>query len=273
MNIRTLTLVCGVSAGLLSTQAWALFGNNNNKLEQRIARLEQMQQQGSQGDLVMQLERLQQEIQQLRGELEIQGHALDAMKRRQNDLYQDVDQRLNALGGNAGQAGAAAQPAGAPPLQINSRPMQNSAMGIDASAPMTAPPAQTADPHQEAAYQASFDQLKKGEYQNAAKSFKSFLSAYPRGAYADKAQYWLGESYYVMQNYKDSLAEYGKLVKNYPYSGKIPDALLKMSYIHYEGKNWGKARSLLSKITKEHQGSTAAVQATKRLDMMREKGH
>ena len=48
-------------------------------------------------DLVLQVDALQREVQQLRGEIEVQNHAMDALKKRQRDLYLDVDQRLNQL--------------------------------------------------------------------------------------------------------------------------------------------------------------------------------
>jgi len=279
MNMRILTLVFGLSLSFAAPQAWALFGGNNNALEKRVARLEQLLQRSNQADMVMQLEQLQREIQQLRGELEIQGHALDAMKRRQNDLYSDLDQRLKGQVGGSAAASAdgsslAGQSAPAiPPLQLDAPSSQSGGgEGLSTSVQASAP-SQIADPHQEAAYRASFEQLKKGEYQNATVSFKSFLAAYPRGPYADKAQYWLGEAFYVMQDYDSSLAEFGKLVKNYSYSLKVPDALLKMGLIQYEKQNWAEARAYLTKVSGEYPSSSAAGQAKKRLDLMRQEGH
>ncbi|MBA1331287.1 hypothetical protein QQ73_09025, partial [Candidatus Endoriftia persephone str. Guaymas] len=42
-------------------------------------------------------QQLQQEIQQMRGEMELQKHAMDALNKRQRDLYLDIDQRLSRM--------------------------------------------------------------------------------------------------------------------------------------------------------------------------------
>ena len=272
MNMRILPLVIGLSLTLAAPQAWALFGGNNKALERRVAQLEQLLQSSNQADTVMQLERLQNEIQQLRGELEIQGHALDAMKRRQNDLYSDLDQRLKGQTTASQAAGASGQTGSTiPPLQLGVGTPQ--ASGSTPSVLQPTASNQPADPHQEAAYHASFDLLKQGEYQAATVSFKSFLAAYPRGPFAAKAQYWLGEAFYVMQDYDSSLAEFDKLVKNYPYSQKVADALLKMGFIQYEKQSWDEARAHLKKVVSKYPSSAAAGSAKKRLDRIRQEGH
>jgi len=275
-------ILLGLSLGLVSPNSWALFGENSD-LERRVARLEQALNNSSQADLVMKVERLQQENQQLRGELEIQGHALDAMKRRQQDLYNDLDLRLKGQAGG-GAVPPASQPtstgnvglslpggepapppsqgaAGSPgpnPSQPAQEPAPERGAAVDAGQPPVPPRQQAPDPHQEAAYQASFEQLKKGEYQRAAESFSAFLSSYPVGPYSDNAQYWLGEARYVMQDFDGALAEFQKVVSNYPYSAKVPDSLLKMGFIQHEKKNWSQARSLLNQVISKYPSTRRA---------------
>lgn len=291
------TLLLGLSLGLVSSNSWALFGGGGD-LDRRVARLEQIMNNSNQADLVMKVERLQQENQQLRGELEIQGHALDALKRRQQELFNDLDQRLRGAGGGApaaqsgtagngglslpgGEAPAPSRPGpGAPGLSLPpSTPPQGAAgpetggAPIDAGQPPAPPPQSMADPHQEAAYQAAFDQLKKGEYQRAAESFKAFLAAYPQGPFSDNAQYWLGEARYVMQDFDGALAEFQKVIGNYPYSAKAPDSLLKMGFIHHEKRNWSQARTMLTQVTTKYPSTTAADLARKRLAQITQEGH
>ena len=45
-------------------------------------------------DLLLQMQRLQQEVQQLRGQLELQKHELSTLKRLQREQYLDLDARL-----------------------------------------------------------------------------------------------------------------------------------------------------------------------------------
>ena len=277
MKKQLATIALGLSLSFMTAEAWALFGNNSN-MEQRVARLEQMLNSNSQSDLVMQIERLQREIQQLHGEREIQAHTLDALKRRQQDLYSDLDSRIS--GGAAAQPG---QPGTTPGLSIP--PAERGVDPLTLSTPTmghTPKPAapsgpvqqtQTADPHQEAAYQAAYKHLMDGQYKKAIQSFKSFMSAYPTGPYADNAQYWLGEANYVNGNFTNSLSEFDKVVRMYPHSPKVPDSLLKMGFIQYEKKNWDQARSLLTKLVKKYPSATSAGLARKRLDRMRKEGH
>jgi len=48
-------------------------------------------------DILMRLDRIQQETQQLRGDVELQGHTLESLKKRQRDLYGDIDRRMMQL--------------------------------------------------------------------------------------------------------------------------------------------------------------------------------
>lgn len=306
MRIYLPTAILGLSLGIVSSNAWALFGGNT-ELERRVSRLEQQLNSTNQADLLMKLERLQQENQQLRGELETQSHALDALKRRQQELFNDLDQRLrgqqagggtvppppvgggygSGYGGSPSLPGGESPPprqpadAGVPGLSLPPSTAQESAPSpvevaappIDAGQPPAPPRQQAADPHQEAAYQAAFALLKKGDYQRAADSFKSFLAAYPRGPFSDSAQYWMGEARYVMQDFDGAMEAFQKVLSVYPYSAKAPDATLKMGYVHYEKRNWSQARTLLTQVTTKYPSTTAADLARKRLAQITQEGH
>ena len=89
---------------------------------------------------------------------------------------------------------------------------------------------------QRKAYDEALELLKEGRYNDASAAFQSFLKTYPGSSYADNAQYWLGEVYYVTRKFKPALAEFGKVLTNIRDSTKIADAKLKMGYIHYEKK-------------------------------------
>ena len=66
-------------------------------------------------EMFRQMTRLQEEIDRLRGAIEEQNHGLEQLKRRQRDLYADMDRRLQRLeGGPAPPAGLATEGAGLP---------------------------------------------------------------------------------------------------------------------------------------------------------------
>ena len=83
---------------LVSTQAGALSTRESlDQINQRLDRIEQILESQGLLDMLQQLETLQQEVSQLRGEIEVQNHSLEQLKERQRALYTDIDQRLQRL--------------------------------------------------------------------------------------------------------------------------------------------------------------------------------
>lgn len=264
-------------------------------LAERVERLEQ-QQAGGQGgnavELVNQLQALQSQVQQLQGQVEELKHQLDESKQRSKDQYIDLDSRIGRLEGHA--PGGAPPPSApganardnAPPPDIElgagvaptegardvperARPnvgeLRDDERG-DLSAPPPeagAPPADTAG--EQPTYDAAFAALKDGRYAEAARRFQSFLDQYPESGLAANAYYWLGESYYVTQNYKIALKSFQTLLQRYPDSQKAPDALLKVGYSQYELKQWDQAEATLNQVVQTYPDTTVAHLAQGRL--------
>jgi len=245
-------------------------------------------------DLVLRVDALQREVQQLRGEIEVQNHAMDALKKRQRDLYLDVDQRINQLshgsapmaGGAvpsvAGQAAAAAgtPPAGdpAPAPVTDASPAAggtpaSTTAGTEAAVPQQAVAAPIDPVAEERDYKAAFNLLMQRRYAEASAAFKAFLAQYRSGSYADNAQYWLAEASYVTRDFDLALQEFQRVIDEYPNSSKVPDAMLKSSFIHYEKQQWAEAREILQRLVTLYPNSTASRLATQRLDRMRSEGH
>ena len=122
-------------------------------------------------------------------------------------------------------------------------------------------------------YDAALEILKEGRYNDAANAFQAFLKQYPGSSYADNAQYWLGEVFYVTRQFQKALTEFDKVLKVHPGSTKVPDAKLKIGYIRYELKDWAGARDMLSQVVQGHPGSTTARLAQERLDRMQREGN
>jgi tol-pal system protein YbgF len=201
-------------------------------------------------DLLGQLEQLQTEVRQLRNTVEVQGHELEQLKGRQRSLYDDLDKRLRESE-RRGTAAALAAPVTTGP-----------------AAPATAR-AITAPQQQE--YDAAFELMKQGLYDRAVKAFRAFLAKYPDSGLADNAQYWIAEGNYVLRNYKLALEEFTKVL-NAPQSPKVPDALLKVGYVHYELGAYDKARKTLTEVQERYPGTSVAKLAGVRLDKMKKEG-
>lgn len=233
------------------------------------------------------VEQLQAEVQQLRGIVEEQAFTITELKKRQNTIYDDLDQRMQSLEtlGSAGSAEKAAPVPDAQPPAVSTTPPA-AAPVIPAqpavTAQVTAKPtvsATEAAPAVPAAttvsgksrkerYQEAYDTLKDGHYSQAITALNAFLKDYPSGEYSDNAQYWLGEAYKVNQEVSLAREAFSKVVSNYPASPKVSDALLKLGYIEFEQNNKAKAGEYFSQITTRFPGTTAAHLAAKKMQQI-----
>lgn len=267
-------------------------------LAERVDRLEQQASgQGGSGnpvDLVNQIQALQSQVQSLQGQVEELKHALEQSKQRSKDQYVDLDSRIGRLeGGGAGAKPPAAAmnapvprndnppdvdlgaPGAPPPRDERFAPRpgvgelsaeDRAATAPGEPAPADAAPPAPADPAAEsAAYNDAFAALKEGRYAESAKRFQAFIDQHPNGELTGNAYYWLGESYYVTQNYKIAQESFQTLLQRYPNSQKAPDALLKVGYAQYEQKQWDEAESTLNKVVQTYPDTTVARLAQGRL--------
>lgn len=239
-------------------------------LEKRLQRLERLLENQTLVDLMTRIDSLQNEVQQMMGQMEEQTNDMEQLKKRQRDLYLDIDRRLRDLESARSSMSAPAAGGsvfgGAAPVPA----MGGAAAGMTPSA-TTADAASDVDPQLErAAYERAFNLLKEGRYDLAVAAFKTFVQSYPQGHYVDNAQYWLGEANYVQRHFKVALSEFGKVVKNHPASPKRADALLKMGYTYQELGQNDKARQSLNEVVLNYPNSTAARLAQKRLQDLKQ---
>ncbi len=241
-------------------------------LEQRITLLERRLENQGLADIVLTLQRLQQEVQQLRGEVELQNHTMDALKKQQRDLYIDLDGRISRLQ----KTPVAAVPVAVKPVEAPVVVAPATVTTTEVKGAVGAVPASqvAGDPAlEESSYQTAFNLLKQARYAEAITAFNQFLLSYPSGDYADNAQYWLGEVSYVTRDFAQALAHFDQLLQNYPDSPKVRGALLKSGYIHYEQKAWQSARTVLEQLISRYPGSSEARLAETRLQRMSKEGY
>lgn len=214
-------------------------------------------------ELLLQFEALQNELRQLRGQVEVQTHEIERLKARQRDLTADLDRRLRELERRGGVASPAATtdstaPGAAPPV---------AAVPV---APAATAPAVVGEQQE---YDAAFALMKQGFYDRGAKAFREFIARHPRSALAGNAQYWIGEAAYYVRNFRLAIEEFSKAARDYPTSNKVPDALLKIGYSHYELAEWAKANEVLTQIVSKYPNTAVAKSAQKRLAQMKKEGH
>lgn len=203
-------------------------------------------------DMLLQLEQAQTELRELRGKVEVQAHEVEALKARQRDLIADIDRRLSEL-----------ERRGAAPAEGTAR---ETATGVPAAVADTVP-TNLAQEQQE--YDAALALIKQGQYERASKRFREFIKAHPKSLLASLAQYWVGESAYVVRNFKQALEGFNKVLQDYPDSPKASAALLKVGHTYYELADWGKARETLNQVIARHPNTPEARLAEQRLAKMK----
>lgn len=125
---------------------------------------------------------------------------------------------------------------------------------------------------EQATYDAAFDFLKAGRYQEAVAGFEGLLVAYPNSELADDAQYWVAEAHYVTRNFASALDGYRAIINRYPGSQRIPEAMLKIGYLQYEMGAYERARATLNDILSRFPGTPVALSADTRLQKMDREG-
>jgi tol-pal system protein YbgF len=274
ITIRSYSLLVLVVVSLASMPAAAL----DRKTEERLQNIERKLDSRGLVDILNRLEQLQQDVQQLRGELELQTHRLGGVERRQREQYLDIDRRLQSL--ETGTTGTGVPVPGLDTGAVLPAPPSPAGNGGVAATPppsmpdMPSPaPVVASDPAvEQAEYDTALAILREGRYADAAQSFKQFLARHPTSSFAANASYWLGETYYVTRDFDQSLATFTGLVNNHPQSPKVSDSRLKIGYIHYEKKDWKAARRELEAVVSNYPGTTAARLASDRLARMKKEG-
>ena len=114
-------------------------------------------------------------------------------------------------------------------------------------------------------YNAAFDALKAGRYAESARLFQGFLDLFPNGSYTPNAYYWLGESYYVTQNYALAQEQFQSLLDRYPTHDKAAGALLKIGLAQYGLRQLDAAEATLAQVISRYPGTEAARTADDRL--------
>jgi tol-pal system protein YbgF len=123
----------------------------------------------------------------------------------------------------------------------------------------------------EAAYNACYKLLKEGQYVKAREEFVKFMKQYPKTAYSDNAQFWIGETWYVEEKYERAIVEYEKVVKDYPSGDKVPYALLKQGMAFQKLGDKASAGIVYQQIVKKYPQTNQARVAKAKLSELKKK--
>lgn len=254
MVMKLLTRTTLLLAGLLSASTVMAVSTTErlDLLERRVGRIT---------ELTLQLDEVRRENRQLRGEIESLGYEIEQLKRKQRDIYLDIDQRLSG-----GQGTGESAPAG--PATATESGKAKAPVAAQRGAP--APVSSGNRSKIKAEYQAAYDLLspQQRRYDDAAKAFARFLKKHPNDPLAPNAQYWLGEANYVSQRNAEAQAAFELVVSRYPDSTKAPGALFKIGRLQQAAGKNNAARASFEKVLTDYPDSPAAGLARQRVKQL-----
>lgn len=77
-------------------------------------------------------------------------------------------------------------------------------------------------------YNHAFGLLSQANYGEAELALRAFVEQYPKDPLAGNAKYWLGETYYVRQDYQQAAVTFAEAYQEFPNNSKAADNLLKL---------------------------------------------
>jgi len=191
-------------------------------------------------------ETVQQEFEGLKGAVETNSHLLESQRQELQKMIRELEHRIQAIEDRMqifqmqiGQAVGKVNPAAAEEGKL---------------------------------YQSGLDKAERGDYLNAAADFQTFLKKYPKSTFTPTAQYWIGECFYSMKDFKRAIKEYQIFIQTYPRSEKVPSALYKQGNSFYELGMVEESKPFFEKVIKEYPKTSEAAQATAKLQRLGQKG-
>ncbi len=193
------------------------------------------------GELFHRLQVLQQEVRELRGQVEEQAYRIERLTRQQQQQYIDLDERLLGLD-RQGSAGAE----DGPTVPVARVPR-----------PVTPPVGSSATPEREA-YAAAFSLMQESRFEESVDAFNGLIADYPNGQFTPNAFYWLGELRLAMDEVELARQSFAQVLTLYPQHDKVADTLYKLGVVHHRLNDNERALEYLDRVIAEHPDSTAA---------------
>ena len=151
------------------------------------------------------------------------------------------------IGGPRDPGGALPPPAAAAPPPRGPGPGASAALS-------TLPPSAT--PKDE--FDLGIGYMQRKDYALAEETMKNFAQKHPSDPLIADSQYWLGESYFQRQQYRDAAEAFLGVTTKFDKSGKAPDALLRLGQSQAASFSFSAA---LGEVTRKYPRASAGVKA------------
>ncbi len=225
-------------------------------------------------ELLEKLQGLQQDVQELRGQLEVQTHDLKLLQEQQMAFYKDLDARIrkepvqttkNTLAADPSIVNAKTElkPTPAPVNTTIAVPVVAKPK-VDTIAPVSST-TRNSPVEEQISYLAAYELVKNKQYDDALKSMQNFVTRYPQGGYTANAQYWLGELYMVKKDYPLAIEHFDVVLQKFPSSSKASASQLKIGYALVESGRRSEAKVRLQQVVRTYPDTNTAQLAAAKL--------
>ena len=188
-------------------------------------------------DLAVDLEKAQNDVTALRGQIEVLQHRIEALEKLSQDQQKALETANQVVAQRQKELDKAEHPA--------------DRMGI---------------------YTLARQKLEANQLARARELLQDFLARYPKDELAPNAQYWLGETWYAEKKWNDAIVEFQKVLKEYKGSDKVPDALLKIGMSFRAQGDCQNATLFFEEVIQGHRTSPAAKTAREKVAECRKAG-
>ena len=113
-----------------------------------------------------------------------------------------------------------------------------------------------------ALYEKAYENYLKRKFATAESSFRGFLRRYPRHELAGQAQYWLGETFYARNNYREAARSFLIGYRKFPKNRRAPESLLKLSMSLRKLGEKTQSCATLEKLAREYPKASSGVKKT-----------
>ena len=212
---------------------------------------------------------LQRKVQQLQGQIEELRHGLTRVSKQESasvPQLRSLEKRLVALEGQMRSvrrspeygAGEPALPSSRTQTSSPSLPFEVPPSG---SIPPRVPTADSQDtPECQDLYRGAVRLFQDQKYNPAIQEFRTFQRRCPESQMADDAQYWIGESHYVRNDYNRAILEFNDVL-SYRRGDRVAAALLRQAQAFLAIGDKTDARLILQKLVSDHPSAAQTVEA------------
>jgi len=220
-----------------------------------------------QGDIFVKVDQMGVDLQTIQGRIEVNNHAISELTQKSEEhglRINDVASRMGGLESRLAQNEKLMKEQGPGP---SAAPGQGAADSGKILIPGTPPPAGSLTPQD--AYNLSYNDFVKGNFDLAIAGFQNFVQQYPGSVLTPMAYYWLGESYFGKKDFPKAAENFDKVSRDFPKHEKVPSSILKLGYAYLEMGQKGRAKIYLKKVIEQYPRSNEANLAKEKLADLR----